>query len=185
MLTGSTQYEAVVTTVDRVTGEESVASSIASVSGSVDIAVVAGSLTVAWTQAQGNNYYNVYLAPPGTGHAPVPPGSLFGFDGNAFGASFVDTNTTPDFNQSPPLHEDPFAPGQIEFVTITSGGTGLSTVSFTINTQTGSGFAGQTVVVNGTLVGFIVNNHGMNYLPGDSISFNGAGFATGAIPSSL
>ncbi len=180
-----TQYACVATYVDRNTGEESQASPVGLVSNSVDIGATAGSLKIKVPQGPPNSYTNIYQAPPAVGPgAHVPDGSLYGFLGSTSGVSFTDSNIVADFDQVPPLHQNPFSPGAIESVTITSGGTGISAVTFTINTKTGSGFAGIPIIdpkPSGSLVAFLVTHGGEDYQPGDSISLNGAGFATGAI----
>lgn len=178
----ATQYQAVVTTVDQLTGEESQASAIHTFNGSVDISAVAGSLPLTWSPPAGAGlvYYNVYYAPPAVLGA-VPAGSLFGYTGTAYGNGFVNTNIEPDFAQVPPLHLDPFQPGQILFVTVTNGGTGVTSVTATITTSTGSGFTGYAIINGGVLTAFVVTNGGKLYQPGDAIVFNGTAFATGAI----
>ena len=177
----------VVTAVDS-KGNESVASPIGTCHGA-DLEVEAGTNTITWPRVTGAAYYNVYRAPvstdSGTGSGktqyPVPAGSLFGFVGSSFGTQFSDTKSTNDLTQTPPLHQNPFAPGQILAVNITTGGSGLTTVTYTITTAGGSGFTGYPVITGGTLGAFPVTNSGENYAPGDSIAFNGAGYASGSI----
>lgn len=179
----------VVTAVDS-KGNESSPSNIASCHGA-DIQVEAGGNVVTWYPVQGAAYYNVYRAPAsvdtgtgGSAHAnPVPAGSIYGFVGSSYAASFLDSNTTPDLTQTPPNYGNPFARGQILGVPITSPGSGLSAVSYSITTSTGSGFAANPLVTNAYLGGMQIVAAGQNYQPGDSIAFNGAGFATGAIDS--
>ncbi len=182
----NTQYQAVVTTVNQLTGEESVASAIHTFGASVDISSIAGSLPLTWNPPAdaGQVYYNAYFAPPAV-LGTVPAGSLFGFTGSSYGNGFVNTNIEPDFSQVPPLHLDPFQPGQILFVTITNGGTNITSVTATITTSTGSGFSGYPIINNKVLTAYVVDNGGKLYRPGDAIVFNGAAFATGAITFSV
>lgn len=172
-----------VTAVDA-NGNESVASAVASCNGA-DIEVEGGANTITWPYVAGAKYYNIYRAPPSTdgagGANPVPPGSLFGFAGSAFGTQYVDSASTVDLTQSPPTHQNPFAPGQILAVDITSAGAGLVTVDYTITTSAGVNFAGYPAVVGGSLGAFPITSNGEDFAPGDSIAFNGAGFASGAI----
>jgi hypothetical protein len=179
-----TEYSAVVTTVNQLTGEESQASEVLTFYGSVDISTVAGSIKITWAPQPGQVYYNVYFAQAAV-LTHVPPGSLYGYTGTAFGNEFVNTNIQPDFNQVPPLHLDPFEPGQILFVIVTNGGSSLTSVTATITTSTGLGFAGYPIIVGGVLTAYIVTNGGKFYEPGDAIVFNGAAFATGAISFSV
>lgn len=170
-------------------GNESIASATATCHGA-DIEVEGGSNAITWALVAGASFYNVYRAPPavdtGTGSGAVrntvPAGSIFGFVGSSYGTQFVDTQSVADLSQTPPTHQNPFAPGQILAVDITAGGSNLpATVSYVITTSTGSGFVGSPIVVSGSLGGFLEQNPGKNYQPGDTIAFNGAGFASGAV----
>jgi hypothetical protein len=173
-----------VTAVDA-KGNESVASAIATCHGA-NIQTQAGANTVNYAMVAGASFYNVYRAPgsvdtSNVGPNPVPAGSIFGFVGSAYGTQFVDSNPTADISQTPPTHQDPFAPGQILAVNITGQGSGLTTVNYTITTGAGVNFVGFPLVSGGSLGGFLIVNPGENYAPGDSIALNGAGFATGSI----
>ena len=106
--TVTTWYSYVVTAVD-VTGQESVASSAATVENN-DIGVFAGSNTVSWSAVTGATSYNIYAASPIYG-AGTPSGVLFGFLGTSTGLNFIDSNITADFTNVPPVHSDPFARG--------------------------------------------------------------------------
>lgn len=183
-------YAYVTTAVSSATGEESIASPVANATNSVDIASTAGSIIIDWSAVRGAGTYNIYKAPtsyntqPGnTANAlPVPAGAIFGYCGTSYGTEFVDSNITPDDAEVPPTHTDPFAPGQILFVDVLSGGTGLTTVDYTINSATGSGAILTPVIVNGAMTAMIVANGGENYQSGDTITFGGPGaVATGNI----
>jgi hypothetical protein len=185
-----TAYAYCVTAIDSATGEESIASPIGNATNSVDIASTAGSIIINWSAVAGASSYNVYKAPASyntdpsspTNALPVPVGALFGFMVTSYGTQAVDSNITPDSSQTPPLHENPFAPGQILAVNISSGGSDLVTVTATITTSTGSGFIGEPVIVGGVMTAFLVLDPGENYLQTDSISFGGPGaVATGDI----
>ncbi len=178
--TVDTWYSYVVTAVSS-SGEESVASSLVEIQNN-DIALAQGSNTLTWTPVPGAQYYNVYGAVPSYS-TPVPYASSFGFMGRALGPQFVDTNIVPDFTQTPPIHANPFAGGQIINVIITNGGTGYSqnTVGSTITTSTGSGFVGIPIVVSGAVIGFYIQNPGMNYAAGDTIALTGGTGATASL----
>ena len=165
-----TNYSYVVTAVSATTGEESQASNAAYVA-SVDIAATAGSITLTWNTVNGAAYYNVYKAPAAY-DANVPVGSQFGYAGSSFGTQFVDSNITQDFTTTPPIHQDPFAPGQIIGVVPTAPGSGLSqsTVGYTIATSTGSGFQGSPIIANGQFVAFYIESAGGNYADTDTMS---------------
>jgi hypothetical protein len=169
-------------------GNESVASATASCHGA-DLEVEAGTNTITWSFVTGAKFYNVYRAPPsvdtGTGSSatpnPVPAGSIFGFVGSSYGTQFLDTRSVVDLTQTPPTHQNPFAPGQILAVNITGGGSGQTVVTYAITTIAGTNFVGYPIVIGGSLGGFLITNNGELYRPGDTIAFNGAGFASGSI----
>ncbi len=175
-------YAYVVTAVTAL-GEESVASAVANVTNSVDIAVTAGSLVINWIAVAGAVIYNIYKAPtsyntiPGdpSNALPVPTGAIFAFVGQSYGTQFVDSNITATNSEVPPIHNNPFATGAIVSVTVTSGGSGLTTVGYTITTATGSGLVLETVIVSGVLTNVIVLNAGENYLSSDTVTFTGGG----------
>ena len=178
-----------VTAVDR-NGNESIASVTATCHGA-DLQTEAGTNTVTWDIVPGAAYYNIYRAPvstdSGTSAVPVPAGSIFGFVGSSYGTQFIDANNTPDLAQTAPTHRNPFASGQILAVDITNSGSSLYGVTYNITTSTGSGFAGTPCVETGvstfygSLGAFLIQSPGKNYQPGDSIAFNGAGFASGSV----
>lgn len=171
----ATQYAFCVTAVDG-NGEESIASPIAFVTNSVDVATTAGSLVVTWAVVTGAVSYNVYMAPPSF-DAAVPIGSAFGFIGPSVGNQFVNTNIEPDFTKTPPLHNNPFARGQIVAVgAIPATGTfAQTTTSAAITTATGSGGVIIPVVVGSNVVAAIVQNAGQAYQAGDTVTFTDSG----------
>lgn len=172
-----------VTAVDA-DGNESVASQIAYVNGA-DIEVQTGGFLITWTRVTGAKYYNVYRAPPVVDSRKEfnqpPPGNIYGFVGSSYGTQIPDTQSVVDLTQTPPVHRNPFARGQILAVNITGGGYGLDTVNYTITTTAGENFAGYPAVIGGSLGAFPITSNGNGFQPGDSIAFNGAGFASGAI----
>ena len=170
---GSVNFQYVVTAIDSVTGDESVASGIANVLNAVDPAVNQNTITITWSAVPGAISYNVYRADPSLDTVPV--GALFGFIGSAVGVQFQDSNITADFTQVPPVHQDPFAPSPIVAVNVTAQGSGYSqaSVGATINTATGSGAVVQPIVVSGAVVAVIVENGGANYAPADTIAITG------------
>lgn len=179
----STWYSYVVTAVNDNTGEESVASLPVNIKN-VDIAITLGSNIISWNSVPGATSYNIYAATPSYSVNP-PVSSLYGFVGTSLGPGFTDTNITPDFTRVPPTHTDPFVRGSVTQVNPTAGGINYSqqTISYAVHTTTGSGFSGTPVVINGSLAGFIIYNHGKNYQPGDTITFSdsGGGVASGTM----
>src|SRR3984957_806100 len=166
-------YAYVVTAVDN-KGDESIASPIGNVVNSVDMAETAGSEIVNWDPVNGATTYNVYRAPtsynsqPGnTADAlPVPVSSIFGYVATSYGTQFIDSNVQPDLTQSPPLHQDPFAPGQILEILPGAVGSGYSSANLVVNTSTGDFLVAGAVIVGGGVAAWIISNAGMGYAPG-------------------
>lgn len=178
----STWYSYVITAVDTETGEESVASHIASVQNN-DIALYAGSNTITWNAVANAKSYNVYLA-PASYQVGVPVSSIFGYIGTALGPAFTDNNITPDFTVVPPVHNNPFAEGAITDVHITAQGTSYdqSTIGWSVSTTTGTDFNGYPIVQDvinnagtGQVIGFVITNPGNGYAAGDTITFTDSG----------
>lgn len=160
-------------------GEESVASPIGSVTDSVNINSVLGSLTTTWAAVSGAETYNIYKAPVAA-NGVVPVGIIFGYIGTTFGLTFVDSNITQDFSVAPPLHINPFAINSIASTTITAGGSGYtSSPTVTVTSSTGSGAALKAVLVGGVLTAIIIENAGEDYAASDIITVSGGG-GTGA-----
>lgn len=176
------QYLYCVTAVDAKTGEESVASNVAIIPQSIDIALTAGSHTITWSPVVGAAYYNVYQAPPAVA-APVPAGAVLAFLGSAYGTQFVNSNILSDPSQSPPTHQNPFARGQILGIGAIpqTGAFTQSTTTAVINSATGSdgviipvvGTAG--AVSTGTVQAGIVQTGGELYQNGDTVTFTDSG----------
>lgn len=176
-----TQYAYVVTAVDSTTGDESVASSVAYITNSDDIAVTAGSHTITWNPVANAAYYNIYQAPPAYNTA-VPVGSAFAFIGQAYGTQFVNTNILANQARTPPQHNNPFARGQVISCTRVAGGAAYvqASTTATITSATGTGAALAPVVVGGAVVAIIVQNAGANYQAGDAIVIADSGGGAGA-----
>lgn len=172
---GNVNYEYQVTTLAQ-DGTESIASSTALAPLAVDVAVTTGTITVTWSNVPGALAYYVYKASPGYLTTP-PVGAEFGFAGQALGLQFLDTNITPDFSQVPPQHRDPFARGQVLDANPIAGGSGYTFASVTMNTATGAGAVIQGIVVNGAVLGYIVEDPGHDYAINDtgSVAGDGAG----------
>ena len=181
---GSWDYQYVITAVSPSDGTESIASNIAEVDSSVDIAATAGLITITWDPSvtEGVNEYNIYKATPSFEASP-PVGALFGYAGSAYGTQFQDPNIVADFSQVPPQHQNPFARGQITGATVTGTTGTVTTATIAINTLTGSGAILQAVVIGGSLVAIIVQEPGENYQPSDTITVTvtGGGSATATL----
>lgn len=177
--TPDTNYGYVVTAVDAITGEESVASSVGAVENN-NISIDAGSNTISWNAVTGAGQYNVYQTTPTLAPGDVSNPSLpFGFIGETVGTNFTDSNITADFTLTPPLHNDPFAVSGISGGLVTNGGNGnytSSNIGYQINTTTGSGAVLQLTLNNGFLAGIFAASQGQNYNPlTDTITITSGG----------
>lgn len=180
--TGPTEFSYVITAVDRLTGEESVPSSKGSVTNSVDTSQIAGSIRVRWAESAGAAYYNIYRAPVGYNEV-TPYVSLYSYLGTTYGVTFLDGNIVADTSRTPPQHLNPFAPGQILYVTMTNNGSGYTsqpTVSITTATGAGAILAASSSPSSGTVGAVVVVNGGHDYRSTDTISFSGGGGANAA-----
>lgn len=173
----------VVTAIDK-DGNESIASLKAECHGA-DIEVEGGTNIVSYTASAGAIQYNIYRSPAvvdtSGGPTSIPDGAFYGFVGSSFGTQYSDTVATADLSQTPPLHENPLAPGQITAVNIVTGGSGLTNLSYTINTTTGSNFYGYPLLNGGALAAFVIIDPGQDYANTDTITFSSGTFASGFI----
>jgi hypothetical protein len=176
-------YAYQVTAVNLTTGAESVASGRVDVTNTVDMGVTAGSITVTWNSVVGAGQYNIYRTAPAyntqpgnTSNAlPVPAGAQFFFAGSAYGNQFVDTNIVTDANETPPIHANPFARGQVPSVTMTASSGDWTTATVAIGSGTGSAWVGEAVIVSGSIVAVIVDDAGQGYTNADTLVFTGDG----------
>lgn len=179
----------VVTWVDQ-DGLESLPSDMTINSLVVNYTATAGSVTVTWDAVEGAKFYNVYrtLVLPGpqdgTSAAPVvSKAEQVGFVGQSYAPRFVDTNDIPDFTQTPPIYDNPFAHLGIISIDVTAGGTGyLVTDTMTVvgAGATGEGFEGFPIVDDsGAIIGVYVTQGGRGYVEPVTITFTSAG-GTGA-----
>jgi hypothetical protein len=132
----------------------------------------AGTVTVVnltWTAPAGPpvSTYNIYKWGPVLNTSGVPA-TIFGYIGQTKATAFQDANFAPDFSKTPNDFTDPFSPGQITAINVTSGGGGTgytgSYVPLTI-TGDGTGATGYAIVdyASGALVGAVVTDGGTGY----------------------
>lgn len=180
-------YAYVVTAIN-IADEESIASGRGDVLDSVNMAVTQGANRILWISADGAVRYNVYRAPAGFNPdpsdpthlaLPVPTGAIFSYIGSTVGNEFIDANIIPDTTKSPPRHKNPFAPGQILLITMTTNGSGYTTATPTITTGTGTGFVGTCVIVSDFVAAVIVIEAGEDYLSTDTLVITGDGAGAG------
>lgn len=117
--------------------------------------------------------YNVFKWGP-IDAVTMVPATAWGFIGTSQTTTFTDNNIAPDYAKQPPSWGDPFSGGQIESITVASGGSGYDGVAGDWPvipyvplefTGDGTGAAGYAVIdhANGTIVGVFITNPGKNY----------------------
>lgn len=153
-----------VTMVDA-NGDESTNGNLYLLDPVVNYTVFEGSATVAWPAIAGAVSYNVYRSVVAT-EGSLLDGTQLGYIGATKGTSFTDGNITPDFSRAPPIKNDPFAPGHIKRIEVTTAGSGYTefATTVTITDPDGSGFEGDAVIdASGGVVNVIIKNPGSGY----------------------
>src|SRR5690606_29361625 len=130
------------------------------------------------TAVAGAVHYRVYRTQVVPVGADITRSQPLGFVGISFGPEFVDNNIVPNYSETPPLYQNPFADGAIEYIQVTSGGSGYTRTS-TVSATVGTGFIGQAVVNDsGTLLAIAVIKGGSGYTSSTVISVSGGSGAT-------
>lgn len=163
-----------VTAVDTL-GRESYLKDIAISETIIDITNNAGFISLNWTAVTDAVLYKVYRSLVVLkGHA-ITYAEQVGYLGETIAPEFNDTNIVPDFTQTPPIVDNPFADGAVISVNITAAGSGYAKDTTTISANGGTGFEG-LVIVNGDgeVIGVRILNPGTGYSDG-SITINGDG----------
>ena len=163
-----------VTAVDQ-DGKETALAEIKTLSSIVKYDTTAGSVTFSWNAVPGAKFYRVYrsIIFPST----AVQGQQLGYIGRSFSTSFVDANIIPDFTTTPPVRYDPFAPGAVDYIEVTNGGTGYTNPTVSVTGGGGSGFTGLVLSTGGVITGVIVLSRGSGY-SSPVVTFAGGG--TGA-----
>lgn len=132
-----------------------------------------GSVSITWAPDSEAKFYNVYRSVVASGSQLTSSGSPLGFLGRSHGAKFTDPNIIPDFTHTPPIFDNPFAPGAIEKITITGGGTGYDdfAAEISITDPTGTGFVGHVIVDDSGAVSAVEIKYGGTGYTDPSISF--------------
>lgn len=169
---GTQNYGYVITALNQDGSEESIMCVPAVASSKLldQTATPAVQITLNWTAPAGFvvSAYNVYKWGPVGKTNGVPP-TVFGYIGQTESTSFTDANIAADFSKVPNQFTDPFSTGQLENVTVLTGGayTAGGTVSYVplIITGDGAGAAGYAVVdyTTGAIVGAFLTNPGKGY----------------------
>lgn len=142
---------------------------------SINFTQTKGSATYTWAAVEGATKYNVYRSIVVPDGSTMHLGYSLGFIGTTRGTSFTDNNITPDFTRTPALYRDPFAPGAVEWIEVTNGGSGYNdTGSLALTGGGGSGFVGYPIVTGGKVIGAYIAHPGSGYTS-PSVSVTGGG----------
>ncbi len=155
-------YSYTVTAVDN-NGQESAAGVAGTITAHDYIGTTVGTNLIQWSPVPGAASYNVYKTSPSYNTA-IQPGAQYGFIGNVEGNTFTDAypGIGPDFSQTPPIPENPFAGAGVASYTVTNNGTYTVVPSVTVAQApdgaqaTGSASLGVTVA---TIAGHGVTNY--------------------------
>ncbi len=145
-------------------------------------------ITITWNRTTTALYYNIYRSREVPASANAYSDMVVGYVGQSVGNIFTDSGVVPDFSKQPPLENNPFANGRIEYVTITNGGSGY-TYTNAINWPIGGTGAYGFVITDGTgsstIRGIRVLNGGKNYSSDVVTVSGGTGASMTATRSSL
>ena len=162
----STNYSYVVTSLDA-SGQESAPSTPASLLSKQDIRSNAGTNKVTWTPSATGVAYNVYESEVSY-FGVIPQGITYGFLGTTKGTTFVDSNISPDFAETPPVTYDPFTGSGVLNVVVSVAGTYTS-----VPTATPSGGSPSVAASFAPWLGInspTVATAGTGYAVGDTIN---------------
>lgn len=164
---GSVNYSYTVTAVD-INGQESIPATPVALTSKTDLRTIAGTNNITWNAVSGAVSYNIYKSDISY-FGVVAAGAQYGFIGNVTGVAFADSNTSPDFTQTPPIAENPFQGAGVTSVIVTAAGS-YSTVPTATVAAAPTG--GQTATVQPAL-GIVSSG----------LSASGSGFSIGSIVS--
>ena len=167
---GSVNYSYVVTAVD-INGQESTASTTATLANKLDIRSTAGTNTITWSAVTGAVSYNVYRAEVVYG-ASIPSGAMFGYIGNCTGLTFNDSNIAPDFTLTPQIASNPFQGAGVASTTITAAGSYTATPAVTFSAAPSGGVTATGVAIMKALT-LSFPFSGLNYAVNNVVSLGG------------
>lgn len=153
---GSVNYSYTVSAVDA-NGQESAATSIASLPNVADFATTRGTTRIGWLAPTGVTpavSYNVYKAEPVYNNS-VPAGAAFGYIGNCTGLTFDDTGISPDFSFTVQIPENPFSGAGVSSITLTGAGTSYFTVP--VVTVAAPGGTGTTATAQAFMIAYQID----------------------------
>jgi hypothetical protein len=144
----------------------------------------AGYASFVWDPVPGAVRYNVYRSVIFPTSIELNAGQTLGFIGSTVGCRFTDTNILPDYTKTPQLHLNPFAPGAVEYLTITNSGSGYTDMNITLTDATGTGFICEPILTDGLLTGVLVLRRGEGYTA-PTVNISGSGGSGAAATANL
>lgn len=178
----SAYYSYVITSINS-SGQESNASTPATLGPTYDLRTTAGSIALDWAEPAGAIAYNIYKTNINYG-GPVPAGAIYGYIGSASSFKFIDDNIAPDYSQTPPIAKNPFVGNGVAAVTVTASGTYTTVpgVSFTGVASTIAASASAVLQVHGTPT---IGAGGAGYAVNDVVVFtNGVALVVATLAGS-
>lgn len=163
-------YNTYVVTALDINGQESLASTPATIILNNNPLTSTGTVTISWPPVTGAVSYNVYRAII-TNITVTPIGAQFGYIGNVTGTSLADANIAADFTQTPPIARNPFATGsKVSSNTITNAGSYTSTPTVTYSPPPAGTTATGTPIFGA--ISAVVVSGGTSYGVGDTITLS-------------
>ena len=133
---------------------------------------VDGGVLLVWPPIVGAAYYKIYRTRIIRDTTAISRSYQVGYIGQSKGGHFVDNGITPDFAQTPPTRNNPFANGAITSVDVMNGGSGYtnsSALTAVDPNPSAAGFIGYAIIQTSTtssagpVVGIFVVDGGHDY----------------------
>lgn len=137
-----------------------------------DSTLGSGGAILQWTPLAGAAYYKIYRTRIVFDTTAISRSYQVGYIGQSKGGHFIDNGITPDFAQTPPTRNNPFANAGISYIDVLLGGSGYTNASVLTVTDpnpNAAGFIGYAVIgtttssSSGPVVGIIVVDSGHDY----------------------
>jgi hypothetical protein len=164
-------------------GTESIIGTPFKLSNIVNYTATEGSVSVTWPADPDAIAFHVYRSVVSTSEV-LSFGSELGYVGRTLGTKFTDPNIVPDFGKTPPINNNPFTPGAITSIRVTTGGTGYTSAPTVTAAGGGTDFSARAIINDaGTVVSVVILNGGNGYT-NPTISFTG-GAGSGAAATAV
>lgn len=144
-----------------------------------DMTRTAATYRVDWDTQSNVWYYNVYRTIIRIfTNDYIGRTAELGYVGRAYGTTFYDNNTIPDFGRTPPRKKNPFANGSVRYINVLTSTSDFDNATVIgITSATGAGFVGYPIIQQSTsgsstgpLVAILVIDGGHDYKDTDTVT---------------